>query len=124
MFSTHGTLLVHFFLLVCLFLFVCLFGFGCWLGFFVVVCLFVFVLFWVFFFFSDMEVLYLVVFHYLFSKTAPRCFEPGIDFFFCSAFEMSGLSEAFEFCHFFSFFFSDQLVYRYYLHGLLCLSLV
>ena len=37
------------------------------------------------------------------SKTALGCSDPGIDFFFCSVFEVSGLSEVFEFCHFFKF---------------------
>ena len=38
------------------------------------------------------------------SKTAPRCSDPGINFFFCSIFEVSSLSEVFEFYHFFTFF--------------------
>ena len=54
-----------------------------------------------------------------FSKTTPGCSDLGIDFFFCSVFEVSGLSEVIGLCHF--FIFSDQLVYLPYLHGLSCI---
>ena len=57
-----------------------------------------------------------------FPKTAPRCSDPGVDFFFCSVFEVCGLSEVFEFCHFLIFF-PDQLVYLHCLHGQLSDSL-
>ena len=46
---------------------------------------------------------------FFFSKTAPRCFDSGIYFFFCSVFKVCGLSEVFEFCHFIQFF-TDLLV--------------
>ena len=41
---------------------------------------------------------------FFFLKTAPGCSDPGIDFFFSSVFEVCGLSEAFDFCHFSNFF--------------------
>ena len=56
----------------------------------------------------------------LFSKTAPRFSDPGIDFFFCSIFEVCGLSKVFEFCQFFKFL-PDQLVYLCCLHSLSCI---
>ena len=37
------------------------------------------------------------------SKTAPRCSDSGIYFFFSGVFKVCGLSEVFEFCHFFNF---------------------
>ena len=37
------------------------------------------------------------------SKTAPRCSDSGIYFFFSGVFMVCGLSEVFEFCHFFKF---------------------
>ena len=40
-----------------------------------------------------------------FSKTASRCSDSGIYFFFSGVFKVCGLSEVFEFCHFFFFFF-------------------
>ena len=58
-------------------------------------------------------------FFFFFSKTAPCCSDPGIYFFFWSAIEVYGLSEVFEFCHFFNFV-PDQLVYFHCLHGLSC----
>ena len=39
-----------------------------------------------------------------FSKTAPRCSDSGIYSFFSGVFKVCGLSEVFEFCHFFNFF--------------------
>ena len=54
--------------------------------------------------YGELSILNLVeVFPFL-SKIAPHCSDPGIDFFFCSIFEVCGLSEVFEFCHFFNFF--------------------
>ena len=53
------------------------------------------------------------------SKTAPRCSDPGIDFFFCSVFEMCGLAEVFEFFLFFNFV-PDHLVHLHCLNGLSC----
>ena len=38
-----------------------------------------------------------------FSKTAPRCSDSGIYFFFSGVFKVCGLSEVFELCHFFNF---------------------
>ena len=53
----------------------------------------------------------------VFSKTVPGCSDLGIDFFFCSVFEVCGLSKVFEFCRFVNLFL-DQLVYVHGLHGL------
>ena len=60
---------------------------------------------------------------FFFFKTALRCSDPGIYFFFCGVFKVCGLSEVFEFCHFFRFFFffgADLLVCLHCLHGLSC----
>ena len=38
-----------------------------------------------------------------FSKTAPRCSDSGIYFFFSGVFKVCGLSKVIEFCHFFNF---------------------
>ena len=38
-----------------------------------------------------------------FSKTAPRYSDSSIYFFFSGVFKVCGLSEVFEFCHFFNF---------------------
>ena len=54
-------------------------------------------------------VVYLGVFPCFFSKTAPGCSDPGIYFFFCSVFKVCVLSEVFEFCHFFYFFWSVSI---------------
>ena len=43
----------------------------------------------------------LVYLRLLFPQTAPRC-DHGIDFFFCSVFEVCGLSEVFEVSHLFN----------------------
>ena len=56
--------------------------------------------------------------YFLFFKAAPRCSDPGIDFFFCSVFAVCGLSEVIM--SLFQFF-PDQLVYLHYLHGLSCI---
>ena len=54
-----------------------------------------------------------------FSKTASRCSDSGIYFFFSGVFQACGLSEVFEFCHFFQFF-ADLLVCLRCPHGLSC----
>ena len=38
-----------------------------------------------------------------FFKTAPRCSDSDIYFFFSGVFKVCGLSGVFEFCHFFDF---------------------
>ena len=51
-----------------------------------------------------------------FSKTVPRCSDPGIYFFFCSVFKVCGLSKVFEFCHFSIFCWSismSSLIWMY-----------
>ena len=57
---------------------------------------------------------------FVFSKTAPCCCDPGIYFFFCSVFKVCGLSEVFEFCHFFYFLLIYLLEFLHCLHGLSC----
>ena len=48
------------------------------------------------FFWSEMgSCLYWNISLVFFSKTASGCFDPGIDFFFCSVFEMWDLCEVF-----------------------------
>ena len=58
-----------------------------------------------------------------FSKTAPRCSNSGIYFIFSGVFKVCGLSEVFEFCHFFRFLLIYENVFavRMVCH-VLCLS--
>ena len=58
-------------------------------------------------------------FFFFFFKTAPRCSDSSIYFFFSGVFKVCGLSEVFEFCHFFQCF-ADLLVCLRCPHGLLC----
>ena len=47
--------------------------------------------------------LFILEYFLIFPKTAPRCSDSGVYFFLSGVFKVCGLSEVFEFCHFFNF---------------------